>query len=367
MVISQVITSLGIGGAERVAINLANYWVSQGHEVDLIVLEPGGGLRHLLDHRVKVLFISCVRFRRFPLAFLRYLLTRKPNVSLVHMWPLTSFAIVGWFLSRKIGKLFTVEHVGLSHHIRSDLTIPIWLGKLIVSFTYKFASGNLAVSRGAANDLAAMSNQPVKKIRVIYNPIINENELRNNQANLRIDKKNLWGGNFKKYILSVGTLKPQKNHLFLLHGLHKVLEEFDAGLLILGDGPKRLEIDLEIRRLRLSGRVKLAGAHPDPAPWFSVADLFVLSSNFEGFANVIVEALGHGVPVVSTDCDYGPAEILDNGKYGRLVPVGNTISMEKAVRESLSINHNKNRLMERASHFSIARQAHSYLRLFTDT
>src|SRR5690606_26732556 len=134
-------------------------------------------------------------------------------------------------------------------------------------------------------------------------------------------------------------------------------------LCILGEGEERPRLQALVDALGLDGRLLLPGYQSDPAPWYAHADLFVLSSDHEGFGNVIVEALEQGVPVVSTDCPSGPREILEGGKYGTLVPVGDAAALASAIDDALSREHNHDALKRRAQDFSVDKAADAYLDL----
>ena len=150
----------------------------------------------------------------------------------------------------------------------------------------------------------------------------------------------------------------------MLHAFAQVASELDAGLVILGEGGLRATLEQDVQDLGLQGRVVLPGFHGDPTPWYQAADLFVLSSDFEGFANVVAEALACGTPVVSTDCPYGPAEILEHGRYGELVPVGDAVALAAGMRRAVRLLWDREALQRRALDFSIPRQAKMYLEWF---
>lgn len=162
-------------------------------------------------------------------------------------------------------------------------------------------------------------------------------------------------------ILTVGSLKAQKNHPLLLRAFARLARP-DARLMILGGGD-----DAPLRRLAaelgIADRVVLAGFHLDPTPFYQTADLFVLSSDHEGFGNVIVEALAQGLPVVSTDCPSGPAEILEGGRWGALVPVGDAEALAAAIDRALATPHDPDALKRRAADFAPAIAARRYLDL----
>lgn len=136
-------------------------------------------------------------------------------------------------------------------------------------------------------------------------------------------------------------------------------------MLFLGDGPKRKEIESLVLELNLSGRVHLPGYLDNPFSVYQGAELFVLSSVFEGFGNVLIEALALGIPVVSTRCPGGPKEILDNGNYGKLVPVGDPNALADAILSTLVNPVDSNSLRLRAKDFSIEHIAEKYLSLLS--
>ena len=137
----------------------------------------------------------------------------------------------------------------------------------------------------------------------------------------------------------------------------------DARLLILGTGELAEATAAVARAEGIAEKVLMPGATFDPTPYYRSADLFVLSSDREGFGNVVIEALACGLPVVSTDCRSGPSEILENGRYGRLVPVGDEIALAEAILESLSARHDRAALKRRAADFAPELIAEQYLEL----
>ncbi|WP_246191668.1 glycosyltransferase [Pseudoxanthomonas gei] len=162
-------------------------------------------------------------------------------------------------------------------------------------------------------------------------------------------------------ILTVGTLKAVKNHAFLIEAFSRLPTKLNATLCILGEGQLRSEIEKIVESKGLIGRVLLPGFRTDTTPWYRRADIFVLSSRHEGFGNVIVEALAQGIPVVSTDCPSGPREILCDGKYGRLVPVGDVDAFASAMLAGLKEVSGSEILKERARDFSVGKIADEYL------
>jgi glycosyltransferase involved in cell wall biosynthesis len=171
----------------------------------------------------------------------------------------------------------------------------------------------------------------------------------------------IWGQGGPR-ILAVGNLKLQKNHALLLRAF-ATLPRRDARLMLLGRGPEEANLRALATALGIADKVIFAGFHRDPAPFYATADLFVLSSDHEGFGNVIVEALSFGLRVVSTDCPAGPAEILQGGRYGRLVPVGDAPALAQAMDEALNAPVDRAALIRRAADFAPDIAARQYLEL----
>lgn len=363
-ILAIVLPNLQGGGAERVAINLANAWASWGHQVEFVLMERRGEFLDAVDPSVAIHSLDCTRVRQVPGRLTRYLRRRQPDVTLVHMWPLTSASVLAWRLAGKPGKLFVCEHVGLSDHVRRDLRTPLPVVQAVLQLSHPRANGVVAVSTGAAKDLAQLTGLPEQQVAVIHNPVVAaELPPLHHQPDPQILHK-LWHGQFRTHLVTVGTLKAQKNHRLLLQAFAQVAPELDAALVILGEGGLRATLEQDMQDLVLKGRVVLPGFHTDPTPWYQAADLFVLSSDFEGLPTVLIEALACGTPVVSTDCPHGPAEILEQGRYGELVPVGDADALAAGIRRAVSRCWDREALQRRALDFSIPRQAQAYLDLF---
>ena len=361
--LSQILPSLNGGGAERISINLANDWSSRGFDVEFALMEHSGEFLPLVDPAIRIRDLQAPRIRNVFTSLLRYFRNRQPDVTLVHMWPLTSVTVFAWLVAGSPGKLFLCEHAGLSDHVVRDLATPMMLVKLTLRLSYSLASGVVAVSRGAATDLAKLAGLSPSAISVIHNPVVPV-EL---QPRIPVDvteRQHLWEGSFSRTFINIGTLKTSKNQLLLLDAFAQVADELDAGLVILGEGSQRAALEHRIDVLGLHHRVRLPGFDPNPEPWLRAADLFVFSSDFEGLPTVLIEALAAGTPVVSTSCPHGPDEILHHGRFGVLVPVGDRAALAEAIRSALSRNWDPASLQRRALDFSIPRQALSYLELF---
>lgn len=159
-------------------------------------------------------------------------------------------------------------------------------------------------------------------------------------------------------ILAAGRLSEVKNYPLLLEAFARMRDERDACLMILGDGESREEIERLVAASPHAEAICLAGAVSNVFPYMRGADLLVLSSDAEGFGNVLVEAMAVGTPVVSTDCPFGPREILEDGKWGRLVPVGDADALARAM--SAELGAPRNRSVSRARAFTVSAKAAEY-------
>ncbi len=361
--IAFVLPDLSFAGAEILGAALGGEFLKRGFRADFVVgwhkkeafalLPPFAGYTCLEAKRARSML--------FPLA--RYLRERRPSAVIASVWPLTVVSIVALKLAGSKARLAVCDHNPLSLQY-GRLALPKrWVFKKSISLTYRLADARIAVSYGVADDLAALGGLLRDDISVVHNPILDRPASPDDFAAAEA----IWRGWCGPRILTVGNLKPQKNHPLLIRAFKKVATRRDARLLILGDD---LGNDAGIETMKsyaqslgVADKVIIPGAVPNPTAYYLSANLFVLSSDFEGFGNVIVEALACGLPVLSTDCPYGPAEILAGGRYGRLTPVGDADALASAILEALDSPHDPDALKRRAADFALEGVAENYLRL----
>lgn len=352
--ISMLLPNLCGGGAERASVNMANSLAGRGVPVEMVLLSARGEFLDELDPRVRVFDLGVDRFRTLLPKLVGYLRSNTPDVLIANMWPLTGVAVLARWLARVVTRVVVVEHINwsASHHAGSLAT------RLGMRWLFPRAHQIVAVSQGVADDLATFARLDRHRIRVIYNAIVDAAQAVPGAGDL--DCADWLTGPHRK-IIAIGSFKAQKNFPLLLEAFARLVEGVDARLLVLGEGPGRPQLEQRIAQLGLAGLVFLPGFSRVPGFYLSRADLFVLSSDFEGFGNVIVEALHAGVPVVSTRCPSGPDEILEDGRLGKLVPVGDAGALAAAMRRSLQEPPVRSALVERAAFFSIDRSVDEYL------
>ena len=161
----------------------------------------------------------------------------------------------------------------------------------------------------------------------------------------------------------MGSLKTQKDYFNLIEAFSLISFQGYNKLLIIGNGPLKKKLKKMVQIKKLTKRVIFIDFRSDLQKYYETADLFVCSSKWEGFSNVIAESLGYGLPVVSTNCKSGPSEILKNGKFGELVPIENPKKLASAILKSLKKKHNKKLLIKRSKDFAISKISKRYLKL----
>lgn len=344
------------GGAERVAVNLANSFTERGYAVDMVLLSATGDFLSDLHPDVNVVDLKVDRMRRMLFPLMSYLRQARPATVLACMWPLTIAAVVARALSRVPTRLVVAEHTTWSRSELFQRPTVEWQVRNSMHWVFPAADGIVAVSQGAADDLARFANLEAKSITCIYNPVVGDAKP---PAPEPLSPSGWWMGPHRK-LLAVGTLKEIKDYATLLNAFALLLQRVDTRLLILGEGEYRPALEAQVRQLDLEASVFMPGFVKDISPYYQQADLHVLSSTGEGFGNVIVEALAVGTPVVSTDCPSGPREILCDGQFGRLVPVGDAPALADAMEKALAEPHDKAVLMARAQDFSIDKAVDQY-------
>lgn len=327
------IPTLGGGGAERVMVNLARGFSEQGLKVDLVLAKAEGPYLSQVPSRVRVVDLKASRVLTSLPGLVRYLKRERPAALLSALDHANIVAI--W--ARKIAgipcRLVVSTHATLSKVIENASNARSRVMPLFIRWFYPWADAVVAVSQGVADDLVKTTWLPRELITVIYNPIVTPELLEKAKENV----VHPW---FKPgqppVILSAGRLTKQKDFPTLIRAFALVRAKHPARLMILGEGEERPKLEALVRELGLEDDVSMPGFVDNPYAYMARAAVFVLSSAWEGFGNVLVEAMAVGTPVVSTDCPSGPAEILEGGKWGKLVPVGDVEGLAGAITEQIS-------------------------------
>lgn len=347
-----VIPDLRCGGAEKVFINLANAWIKE-HKVTFILMNKRGEMLSDLNQKIEIIDLKINRIRSCFLKLIKIFRSSNNSYFLCAMWPLNSIFLFSSIFGRRSNKYFISEHVNLSNSLNIDFFIPKIFLTLSISFSYIFAKKIFCVSNGVKDNVNYLSLFNLKKKLVtIYNPIVNHQPLLYKEKKVIKDKIS---------ILSVGTLKHQKNHTILINAFSLIENKEDYHLNLVGDGPLRNELKKLTQKLDLQDYVTFHGHQNNVNNFYEKADIFILSSIYEGFGNVLVEALNYGLKIISTDCPNGPSEILNSPNYGLLIPSNNKFALKNAIEEIRHIEFDKNLLQNRASNFHIKLISKLYL------
>ena len=363
-----ITSNLGGGGAERAMVTILNHLDRSLFQLHLALFQKEGPFLDLLASDVSVYEIQ-----PRPTDFVRRNWTRllgiqnlvqsiQPALIFSMLWQANAVTIIADMLWDYRAPIVineqTAPRASLTYDSRRRAIWPL------ARRLYPRADEVVVISKGIGVELSQDVAIPAEKIHVIHNPVVITPQ--------QLESENSTGHNTSGAytVVSVGRLVPLKNYPMLLHAIKLARREVDVELYILGDGPEKMNIQILAERLGIAPAVHLLGFVPNPHDFMARADLFVLTSKHEGFGNVLIEAMASGVPVVATDCPYGPREILENGKYGVLVSVDDVDALAEKIVAMLT-NHQRRkefilRGRERAKDFSANGIAKQYKQLFLD-
>lgn len=327
--IAIYLPSLRGGGAERVMVNLANGFAARGHRVDLVLVKAEGPYLAEVSDKVNVIDLD----RKGALASLwplrRYLRRERPDAMLSALYHANLIAILARALGGTKTRLVVSERNSLSG-LQGGVAGAVF--RYLIKHLYRRTDGIVAVSRGIADELVSELGLPPERITAIPNPIDVERI-----AALASERPvHPWlAPDAPPVILAVGRLERQKDYPTLLAAIAQIRARREMRLIILGEGSLRPQLEQCIAEAGLQDIVMLAGFQSNPFGWMAASKVYVLSSRHEGFPNSLIQAMACGARLVSTNCPTGPDEILEGGKWGRLVPVGDADALALALTEAL--------------------------------
>ena len=353
--------SLGAGGAESVIVTLANGFSERGIVVDLVTATAEGHFRKDLSDAVRIVDLESPRVLFSLAGLIRYLRRERPEAMLSVLNYANVIATIAWRWARVPTRLVVSERTTLSKSKSSMRNIRGRFVPALVRWAYPRASAVTAVSSGVADDLVEHVGLSRERIQVVYNPIVSPELCDKSRRPL----SHPWlRKDAPPVILGVGRLTTAKDYPTLIRAFAQLRKQRPARLIILGEGELRGELETLVADLRIGDDVALPGFSDNPFAWMSRASLYVLSSSWEGLPGSLIQAMACGTPVVSTDCPSGPAEILENGKWGRLVAVGDSEALASAMSATLDEKEHP-KVSARADFFSIERAVDGYLKVLT--
>lgn len=346
------------GGAERLQLRLAPEFLASGAAVTFLLDRREGELVDTIPQGCRLAVLDARRQLAALPKLVGFLRRERPDVLISNMEHMNVMSVLARFLARVPTRVVAVQHIPLSEQVKR----PSWQWRSLPFFYRRAlpaADAVVAVSSGVADELARMIGMDRSSIQVIHNGVV----ARDFAARAAAEPDHPWFAEEPPVVLAMGRMVPLKDFATLIEAFAAVARKTSARLMVLGEGPMRAELEALVDSLALGERVAMPGFVENPLPFLRRSRLFVLSSRFEGFGNVIAEALACGTPVVSTDCPYGPAEILDGGRYGELVAVGDAPAMADAIVRALAREPDRDVLKRRGADFSVARCAEKYLAL----
>jgi glycosyltransferase involved in cell wall biosynthesis len=361
--VALFIPALNGGGAEKMMINLVKRFLELGIDCDLVVGNTNGPYKKLLSSDMNVIDLNVNKGLNTLPGFVRYIRKAKPGIILSALETSNLVSLWAKILLKRNGlQVYISERNHVSTSAKNATRIKEKLFPLFLKRFYPAADGIITVSNGVADDLKTIIPKEAKKMVTIYNPVVTKEIINKSNDPLEFS---IFKNRTKPVIISVGRLVPQKDYCTLIKAFEKVKQKLDANLLILGEGPERKSIESLVVELGLEDAVYMPGFVDNPYKYIKNSSCFVLSSAWEGFGNVLVEAMACGTPVISTNCPSGPSEILEDGKYGALVPVKDYENLADSIINTLKNPIKSNVLMERANSFTLEAIADQYLTLLS--
>lgn len=386
------VNSLASGGAEKVILDLASDFIQKDIKVDLVICKHSGPLSNTNFHKINVialkknnrlsllrrlsqlpakewLSIIILLSSNMPKSFSRiislqnYIEKSKPDVILSSLNTVNITALWAKHLSNSDTSLIIQQVNYLSEALPNGKTVfERFLLPNIIKRWYPKSDKIISVSEAVKKDLVENFSLPEYKITTIYNPL--------NLAKIKtLSSKNIdeeWLKNKNTPVaIAVGRLNKVKNYPLLIKAIKQASTKLDIKLIIIGDGPEKQNLLNLISDLNMEKFVKLIGYQSNPYAYMKLSDVFILSSESEGLANVLQEAIACDCNIVSTDCPGGPRELLEDGAFGKLVVANNEDALAQAIIEELDRNIDPKKNQTKANSYSLQTISNKYIEEFT--
>lgn len=365
--IAIYIDSLQGYGADKTLLKIAEGLAELGLDVDLVTAKKAVKIGSRINPAVNLIDLRSSRFNLIKnvVGLTNYLIDKKPAIlfSSIHFNNITSTCAIT--LARLVGvnsKLVVRQANRLEYQLKG---YPFPIGALmypLIRMAYKKADLIISPSQGLLSDLTKFMKAEESKIKLVYNPTVTPDIFEKAQQEINhpwFEQKSF------PIILGAGRLKPQKDFATLIEAFARVKRNFrDAKLVILGEGRQRRELENLVTKLGLQGDVDLVGFQENPYVFIAKADVFVLSSIYEGLPNILIEALALKKKIVATNCPSGPAEILKFGKYGSLLPTSSPFLLEAAIIKALEEKPSSLAESNPAKDFEQKKQVEKYAQIF---
>ena len=358
--ITIFLQDLVAGGAERMMLNLGEAFAARDHAVDLVLVRANGEYLPIVPPSIRLVDLKLQRTASSIPALVSYLRRERPDAMLSGLVHVNVIAVLAAKIARSGTRVVISERNTISRDVHDSPTFAIRAAHRAVPWVYPRADAIIAVSRGVAKDLAAFSGVPESRIEVVNNPVVTA-RLADRIAE---PAPHPWledGG--PPVLLAVGRLAPQKDFPTLLRAFALLRENRDIRLLVFGEGDERPMLEQMAAELGIAESVAMPGYTANPYAAMSRASVFAMTSRWEGSPNALVEAMACGTPVVATNCPSGPSEILEGGRYGPLVPMGDVEAVANGIAHMLDAGVPAAVLKRRAADYHVDAAAEGYLKI----
>ncbi|CAM5787375.1 glycosyltransferase [Rhizobacter fulvus] len=347
--ISLFLPSLAGGGTERAFALIANGLAARGAEVYLVVAQAVGPILSSVSSDVRIVDLRQASIARALPALISHLQQVRPSALMAGMSHANVVAAIAHRVAGSRARLVLSEHAHMTSVFRQYRDIQTRLTRRLIRLTYPWADAVISVSEGVRADMHHHVKIADDRSMVIYNPVVDAALT----VKAAMQPSHPWLVDLAvPVVLAAGRLTHQKDFSNLLEAFAVVRRLRTARLIILGEGELRMPLLQLGERLGIASDLNLPGFEPNPYSAMRAARVFVLSSAFEGMSYVLVEAMACGARVVSTDCPSGPREVLEGGRWGRLVPVNDHRALAAAICAALDDNDPPN-VRVRAAEFSV--------------
>ena len=359
--IAIFISFSGQGGVERMISNLAQGFLDEGINVDMVIARERGDHLESIPEGVRQVRLSTRHTYSALPGLVRYLRSEAPDVMLaVKDRAIRTAILARWFAGSSViltGRLGTTVSAALEGRGR----LRRWLWFTGMRFFYRRTEKIIAVSHGVEEDILSICELPSDRISVVPNPVVTPRMY----EMAREPAPHSWLSQQRiPVIMGAGRLTQQKDFTTLVRAFAQVREVRECRLIILGEGEMRSGLESLVLTLGIAESVHMPGFQANPYSWLARCSLFALSSRWEGSPNVLTEAMALGIPVVSTDCPSGPVEILKEGYYGPLVPIGDERQLSLAMIGILNKPPPSKGLIEATEMYSVKNSVKGYLKAF---
>ncbi len=356
-----ILDNLEVGGVERNTIHICNYMAEAGHDITLLCLTQTGPMAEFVSSKVTLQFLGVSRARYALFELIPYLRHYDFDAVISAKEYANVITLLASLLTFKKIRVIVTTRTHLISEKENGKSKMFALTLFLARFFYPFAYKRVAVSKGVAQSVKDALHDQSLPVEVIYNPAADPHKFA-----VSPPSPHPWFTDPDEIpvIVTCGRLSLAKDYAFLLDSFAELLKTTKARLIIVGDGELRAELEEKIQNLHMQNSVLLYGFASNPEDFMFHARLFALTSKWEGFGNVLVEALAMGCPIVAMDCPGGVREILEDGKWGRLVVERSPEAFARSLATELKIERpSRLHLQARARDFMPEKIAADYLAL----